>query len=210
MAKINGKLKEQYYDGTTTKRITIKGDPFEQLSWVVRQTYNEKGPTNEVILYRLNEQIGIIPNVNFGTVVDLVYNKRTDTFQARKVELPSNDGDLVLWLFALPKKYRAKTGHEYREKRDQHIEALCKGEPLFWKQEYSIAGGKLAFAKKTVSSDPVCLSGQIIPEFAEEAIREILANVELKGLLAYEDIAIRDILRVRFGLTQDDFNSLRI
>ena len=204
------KLKQQKHDGATTKRVIVKGDPFEQLSWAVRPSVISVKPTNDMIIYHLNEIVDVVENVNYGDVVDLVYNKKSGRFRARKVDLPADNGELVLWLFDLPKKWRAKSKQEYKEMRDERVELLNTGKNLFWYKEFIISGGKLTFAKKTIGSDPICLTGQIISEFAEEAIREILTNEELRNLLAYEDIAIREILRSRFGFTQDDFNDLRI
>lgn len=211
MAKIGKKLKEQKYNGaTTTKRVTITGDPFEQLSWDVIPTYGEAGP-NEVIFYRLSNEIGRLTGIHFGEVVDLVYNKSNDEFEARKIHLPAEDWELVLWLFDLPKKWRVNTAEKYREFYDTRLKMLLKdGDAPYWSKEYTIAGGKLAFAQKTANSEPICLAGRILPEFAEEAIREILQSSELRGLLAYEDIAVRAICKDRFGMTQDDFNELRI
>lgn len=211
MAKVSKKLREQKYVGnTTTKRMTIKGDPFEQVSWKVVSTYDEKAP-NEVVLYRLDQEIGTIPNVQYGDVMDLIYDKKRDEFKARKVQLPNEDTELILWLFDLPKAYRAKTPEQYRKIRDERLEAMVKGrkEALHWQKEFTIAGGRIMFAQATPDSDPVCLVGKIIPEFVQETIREILENRELRGLLAYEDISVRLIVQDRFGLTQDDFNELR-
>ena len=212
MARVNKKLKTQQYDGKTTTRVTMKGEPFEQLSWVVRSTYGEEGP-NEVTFYRLNQILAVESRVKYGDVFDVVYNKKTDEFTIRKTQLPESDTELVLWLFDLPKRWRAKTADEYRRFRDQRLESIIQknnSESLHWQKEFIIAGGKLMFAQATPDSEPICLVGRIMPEFLHEAFQEILTDRELRGLLAYEDIAIRAIAQDRFGFTQEDFNLLRI
>ena len=210
MAKLNKKLKpQQHYDGTTTKRVVIKGEPFEQISWAIHPACGINEP-NEVTIYRLDREIETIGGVTYGSVIDLIYNKKNDTFRAKKVELPLDESELVLWLFGLPKKWRAKKTEEYQSMLAERMKMLCKdGEPLHWHKEFAIFGGKLAFAQKTVDSDPICLTGKIITGLADEAMREILHNRELRNLLAYEDIAVREIAKSRLGLTQDDFNEAK-
>lgn len=206
--KVNKKLQEQRYDGTTTKRVVIKGEPFEQLSWRVYPTYGDAGP-NELVIYRLDQEIETIPNVKFGDVIDLIYHKKSDAFKARRVELPLDESELILWLFDLPKKWRAKNSEEYRQFHEERLKALCKGgEPPYWQKEFTIFGGKLSFAKKSISSEPICLTGKIIAGLADEAMREILRNEELRGLLAYDDIAVREIAKSRLGILQDEFNEV--
>ena len=210
MAKINGKLKEQAYVGnTTTKRVTLKGDPFEQVSFKLYPAYGDEAP-GEAVFYRLDAEFARIGKLRFGDVVDIIYDKKRDKFSCRKISLPGTDAELLLWLFDLPKKWRATTAEEYRDFHSQRMETLCKdAEPPHWQKEYTIAGGKLAFAQKYPDSDPICLTGRILPEFVAEAAREVLGNRELRGLLAYEDIAVRLILQERLGFSQDDFNDLR-
>lgn len=206
MAKINKQLKEQKRDGSTVKRVSIAGDPFDQLSWVIRPTYGE-GEPNIVTVYRLDQEIEVVKNVRFGDVIDLIYQKKDDAFKVRKVELPLDEGELILWLFGLPKKWRAKTAEEYQAMLNERLTMFCKdGEPPYWKKEFLVFGGKFTFAKKTVGSEPICLTGRVLTGLADEAMREIVRNEELRNLLAYDSVSVREIAKSRLGLVQEDFN----
>lgn len=193
-------------DDREVYRVSVTGNPYDEISWGW-EDQTQRGKKRAFCFYRKDREIARFTNIKMGDCFDLLYSKKHDRFEPRKVKLPHQQNDLIMWLFDVPVALRCDSGEEYEATRLESESKIANSPYRTW--EFGGAAYGFTFVQEDKKSEIKPLAAWVNPRCADgQLVEVILADANLRQFLGYEDACVKEIVKFRFGLSSRDLKAV--